>query len=195
MPSTYSGHLDILINDGTPQVACRNLLLLLILGSVVDEDAAVDIALHFWYSAFWPIDYRFKLASVVMEYTKHCDLDQGTFSYPVGDRSSIQACYAHKEMYSNLFLHYTHAESLSNEEAQAEYHRVYSAPTRRDFVDRIYCSLKPSHRVAFYEYRRFGLVLPFGAANSHFNCPNASLFSFGGRWLQTDFSNPLEGWK
>jgi hypothetical protein len=58
----------------------------------------------------------------------------------------------------------------------------------------MYAGLKPSHRVAFQEYRRFGIVLPFGAMNAHFNSPNRSLFSPTGSWLQTDYADPLEGW-
>ena len=70
-----------------------------------------------------------------------------------------------------------------------------TAPSRRDYRDRMYAGLKPSHRVAFQEYRRFGIVLPFGAINAHFNVPNRSLFSPTGRWLQTDYADPLEGWE
>jgi len=58
----------------------------------------------------------------------------------------------------------------------------------------MYVGLRPSHRVAFQEYRRSGIILPFGASKAHFNCPNRSLFSPDYRWLQTDFADPLEGW-
>jgi hypothetical protein len=59
----------------------------------------------------------------------------------------------------------------------------------------MYLALRPAHRVAFHEFRRFGIVLPFGAMNAHFNCPNLSLFSPEGKWLQTDYADPLEGWE
>lgn len=193
LPSNYSGHLDILINDGTPFVACRNLVLMLILGSIPDESMAVDVALHFWYSAFWPTDYRFKIASIVMEFTNH--IDTGTSPFQIGGQSSIETGLFDKEMFGGLLMSYTSPQGLTNEDAQAEYDRIRSAPSRRDFRDRMYACLKPSHRVAFYEYRRFGIVLPFGAPNAHFNSANASLFHFNGKWLQTDYSDPLEGWK
>jgi len=83
---------------------------------------------------------------------------------------------------------------LSFGEAQEGYDRVRTAPSRQDYRDRMYAGLKPSHRVAFQEYRRFGIVLPFGAMNAHFNSPNRSLFSPTGSWLQTDYADPLEGW-
>ena len=68
-------------------------------------------------------------------------------------------------------------------------------PSRVDYVDRWMNPLELSHRVACMEHRRFGLVLPFGDLNAHFNVPNSSLFSSQGQWLQTDFVSPLEGWE
>jgi len=44
------------------------------------------------------------------------------------------------------------------------------------------------------EFRRFGLVLPFGARNNHFNTTNKFLFSPQGKWLQDDLADPLESW-
>lgn len=55
--------------------------------------------------------------------------------------------------------------------------------------------MEPSHRVACMEYRRYGIVLPFGAFNAHFNVPNSTLFSHDGQWLQNDSANPLQGWE
>ena len=87
------------------------------------------------------------------------------------------------------------SSSLSIDDVQGEYDRVRAAPSQRDFRERMYLSLRPSHRVAFQEFRRFGIVLPFGAPNAHFNVSNSSLFSPEGKWLQTDFADPLEGWE
>ncbi|KAJ2924329.1 hypothetical protein H1R20_g12757, partial [Candolleomyces eurysporus] len=47
LPSDYSGNLTVLLNDITVPIACRNLALLSILGTVPDEALAADVALHF----------------------------------------------------------------------------------------------------------------------------------------------------
>lgn len=45
------------------------------------------------------------------------------------------------------------------------------------------------------EYRRTGIVLPFGADTSKFTEPNPSLFRAGdGKWCQMDYATPLLGW-
>jgi len=119
-------------------------------------------------------------------------LTDGVLPIPLGPRSTISA-FVSKEVASHL-SHFVSSE-LSTAEIQNEYDRVRTAPSRCDYRDRMYASLRPSHRVAFNEFRRFGIVLPFGAMNAHFNCPNLSLFSPDGKWLQTDYADPLEGWE
>jgi hypothetical protein len=160
------------------------------LGTVSDEAMAVDIAFHFWYSVFMPIEYRLQISAILLPFLRQTM--EGAYNIPLGPHSSI-SCVLPKKA-KDYFLHFI-SDSLSMSSAQDEYDRVRMAPSRRDLRDRMYSGLKPSHRVAFQEYRRFGIVLPFGAMNAHFNCPNASLFSPCGKWFQQDYADPLEGWE
>jgi hypothetical protein len=201
LPSNYSGKLDILINDGNPFVFCRNIVLLLILGCVPDEKLAADMALHFWYSVFIPAGYRLRISSIVNVFLKHF-IDPATRGkpFPLGGTSKLATPWLDEE-HRMCFQHFTFDPDMPGGagikigDAQAEYNRVRTDPSRKDYRDTMYPRLKPSHRVAVYEFRRYGIVLPIGAANAHFNCANSSLFSIEGRWLQTDFADPLEGWK
>ncbi|RXW19088.1 hypothetical protein EST38_g6766 [Candolleomyces aberdarensis] len=201
LPSNFTGKLDILINDANPYVFCRNLALLLILACVPDEKLAADIALHFWYSVFMPAEYRLRVLWRITSFMKHFG-DPATRGkpYPLGPTSNLTVPWL-DEGHKKCLQHYMFDPETSPEytgvtidDAQAEYDRVRMAPSRRDYRDRMYALLKPSHRVAFYQYRQYGIVLPFGAANAHFNNANSSLFSLDGKWLQTDYADPLEGW-
>jgi hypothetical protein len=198
LPEQYSGHLDVLINDLNPYVTGRNVVLLLILGTLADEDMAVDVALHFWYSTFFPAEYNIKISSSIIPVLHHSGQRQANGSglsspYPLGPKSALFTAVTGE--LKLCFEHYISSDSISVRAAQAEYNRVRQAPWRRDHRDRMYCQLRPSHRVAFHRFRHHGIVLPFGAPNAHFNAPNPSLFTFDGKWLQTDFADPLEGWK
>jgi hypothetical protein len=183
--------LIIFLNDFAPHVVVRNIVLLLCLGNVVDEAIAVNAALHFWYSAFMPMEYQLLVSSEIVSLIRQAD-GSGIFRTQIGSSSSL-SCMLSPEAIAG-FRHLV-SPSLSIGEAQEGYDRARTAPSRRDYRDRMYAGLKPSHRVAFQEYRRFGIVLPFGAINAHFNVPNPSLFSPTGRWLQTDYADPLEGWE
>ncbi|KAL6308530.1 hypothetical protein BKA93DRAFT_762976 [Sparassis latifolia] len=189
LPSDYSGHLTILLNDRDPHIVLRNIVLLLLLGNISDEVMAADIALHFWYSVFMPSEYLQCMSAVVTQCVEQ--LTEGPFCIPLGPQSTLSGI-VHPGVIRLLAS--IISASISVGEVQDEYTRVRSAPSREDFRDRMYSKLKPSHRLAFFEFRRFGIVLPFGAINAHFNAPNLSLFSPDGRWLQTDYADPLESW-
>jgi hypothetical protein len=174
-----------------PLVACRNMIVLLILGTITDEVLAADMALHFWYSAFLPIEYRLKISAKIRECIEELNESQSR-SISFGSKSKMFVGIPRDVVLVWLLGHFSQT-SVSN--IQSEYDRVRNAPSRRDFRDKMYAKLRPSHRAAFQEYRRFGIILPFGAVNAHFNAPNLSLFSPDGKWLQNDHADPLEGWK
>jgi hypothetical protein len=190
LPSDFTGSLKVLINDREPHTISRNLALLIILGTAPDEALAADMALHYWYSAFQPAEYRSHIATRVLRFLMHITKSQES-PCELTPCSTVSSALSREtiKILTGCF------SSSSMSDVQSEYDRVRNAPSRRDYRDRMYANLRPSHRVAFQEYRRFGILLPFGTVNAHFNEPNLSLFSQGGRWLQTDYADPLEGWK
>ncbi|TFK38372.1 hypothetical protein BDQ12DRAFT_705388 [Crucibulum laeve] len=190
LPSNYSGELKIALNDASLPVVSRNIILLLILGTIADEAMASDVALHLWYSAFIPSEYKLQISTILMTFLNQADED-GNFKSKLGPWSTLHSVLLPETM--KYFLHFVSSE-MSIGDAQEEYDRVRMASSRRDYWDRMYAGLNPSHRLALQEFRRFGIVLPFGAPNAHFNVPNQSLFSYDGKWLQRDFADPLEGW-
>ncbi len=66
---------------------------------------------------------------------------------------------------------------------------------RIDHRDRYYSRLRPSHRVAFEEWRLTGLVKPFGATGAHMTIANPWLFTPDRRLILNDSANLLKGWK
>ena len=192
LPHDYLGHLQILLNDKCLPVVARNIVILLILGTVPDETMAADIALHFWYSVFMPAEYRTSILAIVTSFLLRVNANLEN-PQPLGPRSSLH-CLLPGEV-NQLFRHFGFSQSLSMADAQEEHDRVRNAPTRSHFRDWFFARHKPSHRLAFQQFHRFGIVLPFGATNAHFNVPNSSLFSLDGKWLQTDFADPLSGWE
>jgi Domain of unknown function (DUF4470) len=197
LPDGFSGKLNVVINDHNPVTVCRNITLLLILANAPEPTLAADMALHFWYSTFLPGAYRLKISAAITNFMMHICQDNPP-PLKISEKSDLilQAFAPKFGWMKETFMWYVEGSGrLELEDAQAEYDRVRTAPTRQDYRDCMYGNLKPSHRVAFKLYRRFGLILPFGAVNAHFNAPNHSLFSDQGTWLQSDFADPLEGWE
>ncbi|KDQ54026.1 hypothetical protein JAAARDRAFT_408569 [Jaapia argillacea MUCL 33604] len=190
LPPNYSGQLTILLNDREPYVVIRNLVLLLLLGTVVDHTVAAEVALHFWYSAFVPSENSLHTSMTISTLLRDIP-DNSPFSIPLGSSSSLSSNIPRSLMKELVLML---SSKYSMDDAQIEYKRVRFAPSRIDHRHHLYERLEPSHRLAFHEYRRFGLILPFGALNGHFNFPNRFLFSPNGRWLQDDAVDPLDSW-
>ena len=80
------------------------------------------------------------------------------------------------------------------DEANTSFAEVMRALSRVDYRDRFLHLLRGSHRASVFEWSNFGLVLPFGAPNEHFNWANKWLF-LDGRLQVNDSASPLRGWK
>lgn len=207
LPVNYAGHLTILLNDRQPMIVVRNILLLFILGTISDSAEAAEVALHFWYSAFVPMTHKTVLSSKFMQLAER--LQDSSLNIKLGEQSLMTGAISTQTL-ASLFMLFKSDLPLGN--ASNEIHRVrfvvvfcYDSeaqsvsqrfePSRVDRHHRDYCRMEPSHRLASLEFRRFGLVYPFGAANNHFNSTNTFLFSSDGRWLQSDMATPLLSWK
>ncbi|KAA1477213.1 hypothetical protein DENSPDRAFT_875126 [Dentipellis sp. KUC8613] len=190
LPTDYSGHLTILLNDLDPYIAVRNLAILLVLGQVPDEKRAVDVALHLWYSVYVPKQHPVTVINTVLPAIKRYQVN-GTFSEALGPTSTLSAIIPPKTM--NL-LHALVKKQHDMQEINAEIERIRFEPSREDLHHRKLCKMKPSNRLAFHRSRRSGVVLPFGARSDEFNFPNPFLFSHDGKWLQNEAASPLDSW-
>ncbi|KAF6752084.1 hypothetical protein DFP72DRAFT_906060 [Ephemerocybe angulata] len=193
LPDDFTGKLQIVINDKDSTITARNLVMLLLLGGQNDALLAVDAVIHFWFSTFLPFEYHAMISGTLASFTRdYPDITTGLKS-SFGLYSSVQlGCDLAPLL--DIVEHLNRAVGLSPNDAQEEYDRVRQDPSRKDATDWMYAGLKPSHRASVQQYRRMGLVLPFGAVHAHFNATNVSLFSPEGIWLQHDSADPIHGW-
>lgn len=159
------------------------------MSKVEDESLAADIAVHYWYSACMPTEYHLHVIHSIIRWVRE---KKAGAKLQLGSHSTLEAILSPE---ASEILTHNATSTLSAEQAQYECDQAKHSAHRKDLRDRYYYKLKPSHRVAYQEFRRFGLLLPFGAVNHHFNFPNTSLFSMSGKWLQSDFAEPLNGWE
>lgn len=92
LPSDYAGEINILLNDREPVIVLRNIVLLILLGTISgssDNKQAAELALHYWYSAFVPAAYNLQMKMIMSAFCEKVGADDGAFSYSLGARSSI----------------------------------------------------------------------------------------------------------
>jgi hypothetical protein len=87
LPNNYSGHLTILLNDREPVMVIRNILLLLILGTASNTIEAAELALHFWYSAFYQLGHSSSLLQMVILLVEN--VHENVFSLELGKHSNL----------------------------------------------------------------------------------------------------------
>jgi hypothetical protein len=125
LPLDYSGQLTILLNDHTPHVVLRNMLLLSILGRTENRAKAVDVALHTWYSAFIPSEYHVHVTSHAAELIESCQEDS-SFTTDLGAHSSMKGTLDQREW---MYLVASITSEYDTADANRELNRVRSACT------------------------------------------------------------------
>ncbi|CCL98308.1 uncharacterized protein FIBRA_00302 [Fibroporia radiculosa] len=193
LPPDYPGELTVVLNDSNPMIVARNLIILLLLGMIENKHQAADIAVHVWYSAFLPNLYHTQIQLVFQNILSSFDHASGSLSCPLSSKSRLEGCVG-RETFSTIAQCLISDAAYQVGDAQNELSRARLYNTSEDRLHRQYWPLEPSHRLAFHEFRTYGLLLPFGAANAHFNYPNRLLFSPTGQWLQPNKVNPLDSW-
>ncbi|SJL18005.1 uncharacterized protein ARMOST_21576 [Armillaria ostoyae] len=191
LPEDYSGMIKIVLNDMNPMAACRNLIILSILGIIDDVEEAAEHALHLWYSIFLPVSFQTRVSPLLARSStlKHLDgtparLTSSTTTYTKWRLDAIRL----------LFVQLS-KKDMDYAAAKEELNSTMNAPERIDYRERQYASLRPSHRVALDAWRKSGMLLPFSAINDGISIPNHWLFSPVGDLLLNDGSSgPLDGW-
>ena len=90
LPSDYSGKLDIVLNDREPVIVVRNILLLQLCGAVTDSARAADLALHYWYSSFVPLEYDMLVHVLMLKFAKEVRLEDLSFCSSLGSQSEMR---------------------------------------------------------------------------------------------------------
>lgn len=89
LPDNFAGKLTVILNDRDPHVSLRNILLLKLLGTdESDSRRSADIALHLWYSAFMPLEYR---AEIIQHASSIVMGEDGSQTNCLGLRSTLNA--------------------------------------------------------------------------------------------------------
>lgn len=174
------------INDREVVVVERNLILLLLALHATDNlgtdkaklKEAADMMIHVWYSAFITKDMWESLQSTVGMLLKEveCQLEKATTDQRVEKvwefqgGSSLRAVLdaeQWKGLLGSLVC------PLSRDAAVKTRHAVTLASSRADFRDRWYFNMHtPFMRAVNQNFRKDGIVLPFGRSRDGFDVPN-----------------------
>lgn len=170
--------MGITINDRDLDITARNLILLLTALVAEDIDETVDCMIHVWYSALLrksDLDLLQTKIRPLLENVYENIKSKGPMcvlgkTWTFGERSL--RITLRKSSWDKLLSYLDIPEGLTSERAHQVRTANTMAKTRRDYVDRhLVCHSRP-HRVAITQFRKDGILLPFGSSRQDFQVPN-----------------------
>ncbi|KAI5083583.1 hypothetical protein GOP47_0003326 [Adiantum capillus-veneris] len=190
LPVKFNAEVTIYINDHNPIIMARNFLMLKLLQTYGSDALDANIAL--WYSAAMTHEQSVVIDGVVIHTLKStaagCADKDLHVNFPAPGRSSIHVSDGSKLW--PVLACMTGSRSSKEEMWSSRSEKVKSALKS----DCKMACLRPSHQVAWKEFRKRGLLLPFGAYNASHSVPNKFLFHPSSGWLPHADANPLSGW-
>jgi hypothetical protein len=193
LPAGYKGKVRVLVNDFSPKIACRNFLLLQVLGQLGLQ--GVDLAIALWYSLALTGEQHMAL-SLLISKLEVVGVVKGTreasWAFRQSDSGASITAHFEKRVWTALLEMMTSQWTLQS--ATNDRNARLLDPERRDFAGRVLQTLQPWHRIAVSEFRSFGLVLPYGALNAHHHTPNRFLLDPISGYTLSDHADPREGW-
>lgn len=177
VPSTYSGKLNIIVNDRDLDIVARNVLMWMLLLVEKDFIAAAQNVVHLWYSAsITPtlmdtlrkeIEPLIRAVCTKIESRSDSALLGKTFETPGGSLRVLL-----KKQSWNALLGYTKVPNVTMAKAQEARRAVMLAPSRIDYRERAYFQEDPPTRFGAQKFREGGILLPMGASSEAYTVPN-----------------------
>lgn len=166
------------MNDKDLDVVARNVILLLIALMADDIGETVDCMIHVWYSALLRDSDLGVLQSQIRPLVESVcekikDKPQTRLmgkTWTFGGRSLRVTL--EKSSWDKLLSYLEVPAGLTAQQAQQVRTGITLAESRRDYRDRYLSFHPPSHRIAINQFRKDGLLLPFGSPRQEFQNPN-----------------------
>lgn len=178
LPESYTGTVQMTLNDRDLDVVARNVIMLLIALVLEDAEEAIDCILHFWYSCL----IRKHHYEVVQERIRPLVQDVCA-KIRAKSPNSLQAktwrfgkhslrLVLTQSIWTRLLSYMDLSHGLDALKATQIRQAVTQAESRVDYRDRELLYFSPAHRVAKTRFWQDGLLLPFGARRDDFVVPN-----------------------
>jgi len=175
LPESYAGNCTVVVNDFNVAIVGRNVMMLLS-ALHFEPEFAVPIILHLWYSAMLPQTILQALRDGILPYIRDVcnrieDKPENSIqakTFEIGG-SSVRLVLKKCEWVA-LMMMFEVPVGLGAPEAQLIRRAVTTA--RIDHIDRSIYKMSPGRRAGAIDFRKHGVLLPFGASRKDFAMPN-----------------------
>lgn len=177
LPPTFRSKCDVFMNDQDLDVVARNAILLLT-ALCFDPEPAAEIMVHIWYSALIPQPLLVRLHKKLLPLLHgvrsevHAEPSNSLFSKTWTFSTRTLRLILQRDQWVRLPSYLDIPEGLSASKAQQIRMATTMAPEREDYREQEQYAQLPEWRVSKMDFRRSGVLLPFGSSKKLFDTPN-----------------------
>ena len=195
VPDGYEGEVTLHLNHASPNIAFRNLLSLLAMGTL--GELICDMLIQLWYSVAMTCDQIEIITKMLEELVQGSDgkVTNSPYSASLPKLPHVMLTVDLDQKHWFVMLTENRLESSRHIGKCMEDRNKYLFSSQgKKYAVEMLTALSPHQRVSWDKFAKHGMLLPLGAFNAHHNVQNPLLFDVDNRWRPESQLDPLQCW-
>ena len=192
VPDGYEGEITLHLNHASPNIAFRNLLSLLAMGTL--GELSCDMLIQLWYSVTMTDKQMVIITNMLGKLVQDSEgkVMKGPYctSLPKLPHVNLTVDLDRK----HWFVMRTENRSRDFEKCMEDRSKHLFSPQGKRYAVEMLTTLSSHQRVSWDNFVQLGMLLPLGALNAHHNVQNTFLFDVDNHWRPESQLDPLQCW-
>ena len=195
VPDGYEGEITLHLNHASPNVAFRNLLSLLAMGSL--GELSFDVVIQLWYSVAMTDKQLGSITNMLGKLVQNSEemVLKGPYCASLPKLPQVTLTVDLDQKHWHLCFTENTLKSLRHiGKCMVDRDKHILSPQGKRYAAEMLTTLSPHQRVSWDNFAEQGMLLPLGAHNAHHNVQNPFLFNVDNHWRPESQLDPLQCW-
>ena len=195
VPDGYEGEITLHLNHASPNVAFRNLLSLLAMGTF--RELSCDMVIQLWYSVAITYDQMTIINEMLRKLVQASEgrVMKSPYCASLSKLPYIMLTVDLDLKHWVVMLTENRLESSRHiGKCMEDRDKHLFSPQGKRYAVEMLSTLSSHQRVSWDNFAQLGMLLPLGALNAHHNVQNPFLFNVDNRWRPESQLDPLQCW-
>eukprot|EP00731_Ephydatia_muelleri_P023722 Em0015g1305a len=195
VPDGYEGEITLYLNHASPNVAFRNLLSLLAMGTL--GELSFDMVIQLWYSVAMTDKQLGSITKMLGKLVQDSEgkVVKGPYSASLPKLPQVMLTVDLDQTHWGLCFTENTLESQRHiGKCMEDRDRHFLSPQGKRYAVEILTTLSSHQKVSWDNFVEQGMLLPLGAFNAHHNVQNPFLFDVDNHWRPESQLDPLQCW-
>ena len=194
VPDEYEGEITLHLNHASSNVAFRNLLSLLAMGTL--GELSFDMVIQLWYSVAMTDKQLGSITKMLGKLVQDSEgkVVNGPYSASLPKLPHVTLTVDLDQKHWFVMLENTLESPRHIGKCMEDRNKYFLSPQGKRYAVEMLTALSPHQRVSWDNYVEQGMLLPLGAFNAHHNVLNSFLFDVDNHWRSESQLDPLQCW-